>query len=327
MRARLPVVVLGVGHVHAAGYLRRLLARPDVDVVGLYDDDPVTARRVAAETGVDHVASPDDCLGRGRAALVCSEPTRQLRLVQLAAVAGRPTLCEKPLGTTPAESGALLEAAVRVPLSVALPVRYHPAARQLRRLVRSSTLGAVVAVWATNRNSFPGGWFADPSLAGGGCLLDHVVHVADLLRWVWGTEFETVTAEDGVGHLPGLAVEDTAVVQVTCAGGLVATLDPSMSRPRGMPGALDLVVEAWGEQGTATVDLFAPRVERVGGDGRITRLPAGDDMDAALLDAWLRSVGEEQPPPVPAADAFAATALAFAAKEAARTHRTVRLAA
>ncbi|HLI00164.1 MAG TPA: Gfo/Idh/MocA family oxidoreductase [Acidimicrobiales bacterium] len=327
MTARLPLAVLGVGHVHAPGYLRRLLARPDVKVVGLYDDDPATLRRVAADTGVDSFASPDACLERGRAVLVCSEPTRQRRLVELAAAASRPTLCEKPLGTTPVESRALLKAAARVPLSVALPVRYHSAARQLRRLVQASALGTVVAVWASNRNSFPGGWFADPARAGGGCLLDHVVHVADLLRWIWGAEFETVTAEDGVRHRPGLAVEDTAVVQVNCTGGLIATIDPSMSRPRGMPGALDLVVEAWGEQGSATLDLFAPRVERVGEDGRIARLPVGDDMDAAMLDAWLHSVVEEEAPPVPAADAFAATALSFAAKEAAVSHRAVRVVA
>jgi predicted dehydrogenase len=29
----------------------------------------------------------------------------------------------------------------------------------------------------------PGGWFCDPLLAGGGAVIDHTVHVIDLLRW------------------------------------------------------------------------------------------------------------------------------------------------
>ena len=36
------------------------------------------------------------------------------------------------------------------------------------------------------------------------------------------------------------------MVLVECTDGMIVTIDPSMSRPRGMPGALDLVMEVWG---------------------------------------------------------------------------------
>lgn len=246
--ARLPVAILGAGHVHVPSYVRRLLAHPDVELVGIYDETASTAQRLSEQVGTVAFGSVQEALERARAVAVCPEPTRQLALVQAAASAGLPVLCEKPFGTTFAEATALLRLSEKVPVSAALVVRYHPAAIKLKVAVQSGVLGPAAAVWATNRNSFPGGWFADRSLAGGGCLLDHLVHVADLVRWIWRTELDSATAEAATRHYPGLEVEDTAAVLVRCSNGLVVSLDPSMSRPRGMPGALDLTLKVWAER-------------------------------------------------------------------------------
>jgi UDP-N-acetylglucosamine 3-dehydrogenase len=321
--ARLPLAILGAGHIHAPGYIRRLLDNPEVDVVGIYDETAGTAARLSVEFGTVAFGSVAEALERARAVAVCPEPTRQLGLVQAAASAGLPVLCEKPFGTTLAEATALSRLSDQVPMSVALPVRYHPAAIRLKVAVQSGALGTAAAVWATNRNSFPGGWFADRSLAGGGCLLDHLVHVADLVRWIWGTELDTATAEAGTRHYPGLEVEDTAAVLVRCANGLAVSLDPSMSRPRGMPGALDLTVKVWAERGTARVDVFAPAVQWVDETGFLHQEPAPTDIDRSMLDDWVASVLQDRPAPVPARDAFAATCLSFAAQQSATEHRTV----
>jgi predicted dehydrogenase len=321
--AKLPVAVLGAGHVHAPGYVRRLLAHPDVDLVGIYDQTASTAGHMSEQAGTVAFGSVAEALDKARAVAVCPEPTRQLGLVQAAVSAGLPVLCEKPFGTDFAEATALLRLSEKVPVSVALTVRYHPAAIKLKRAVQSGALGAAAAVWATNRNSFPGGWFADRSLAGGGCLLDHLVHVADLVRLIWGTELISATAEAATRHHPGLEVEDTAVVLVRCSNGLVFSLDPSMSRPRGMPGALDLTLKVWAERGTARADIFAPGVEWVDEHGFLHQEPVGPDMDLNMLDDWVASVLQSRPAPVPAQDAFAATCLSFAAQQSATEHRTV----
>jgi predicted dehydrogenase len=322
--AGLPVAMVGAGHVHAPSYLRWLARSPDVDLVGVYDADPARAAELARANGTTVLASVEACLSAARAAVVCSEPTRQFALTQAVAGAGLAMLVEKPLGVTPAESAALLEVAQKVPLSVALPVRYHPGATRLRRAVHGGSIGDAVAVWATNRNRFPGGWFADLSLAGGGCLLDHVVHVADLVGWIWGTEWSSVRAEAGTLHRPHVPAEDTAMVLAECSNGMIVTVDPSMSRPDDMPGALDLTMRVWGDGGVATVDIFAERLDTFDGSGRHRQQLVGADMDGALLTDWVSSVIEERPAPVPASDAFAATWLAFAAQEAVTTHTTVR---
>lgn len=322
--ARLPVAMLGAGHVHAPGYLRCLSARSDVDIVGVYDLSPERASELASAVGASAVSSAEEAMNRARAVVVCPEPTRQVQLAQAAADAGLPFLCEKPVGVTPVEARTLVELSGRVPISVAFPVRYHPAAVQLWRSAHNGTLGEVVAVWATNRNQFPGGWFADPALAGGGCLLDHVVHVADLLHWIWGVEWAVVRAEAGVLHNPGLKAEDTAVVLVECSDGMIVTIDPSMSRPSGMPGALDLTMKVWAERAAATVDIFARRVESVNALGHLENQLVGPDMDAAMIGAWVDSVLSEDAPPIPACDGFTATSLAFAAQRAVATRGTVR---
>jgi len=321
---KLPVAMIGAGHVHALGYLRCLSARPDVEIVGVYDSSPERASELAGAVGAPSTTSVGDAMDRARAVVVCPEPTRQVQLVQAAAEAGRPVLCEKPFGVTPREAQFLLELSGKVPINVAFPVRYHPAAAHLWRSANDGTLGDVVAVWATNRNHFPGGWFANPALAGGGCLLDHVVHVADLLHWIWGAEWAVVRAEAGVLHNPGLKVEDTAVVLVECSDGMIVTVDPSMSRPVGMPGALDLTMKVWAERAAATVDIFARRVESMDARGYLQRQLVIADMDAAMIAAWVDSVCSDGPPPVPASDGFAATSLAFAAQQAVATRHAVR---
>jgi predicted dehydrogenase len=245
--------------------------------------------------------------------------------VQAAAEAGVRVLVEKPLGVTPYQAQSLLALSDEVPISVAFPVRYHPAAMQLRRVARDGELGEVLAVWATNRNRFPGGWFADPSLAGGGCLLDHVVHVADLVRWVWATECVSVRAEAGVLHHPGLFAEDTAVVLAEWTNGMVMSIDPSMSRPDGMPGALDLTLLVWGERAVATIDVFADRLDSFDRDGHLRNDLIGYDMDGSMLADWVKSVREDLPPPVPASDGYAAVSLAFAAQEAVARHAAVQV--
>lgn len=324
MSAPLPIAMVGAGHIHAPGYLAWLARSPEVELVGVYDQDPARAAELAGASGTKVLSSLEEAVALCRAAVICPEPTRQLALATALAKSGCALLIEKPLGVSPAESTALVALADEVPISVTLPVRYHPAAVQLARAVQADQLGDVVAIWATNRNRFPGGWFADPSLAGGGCLLDHVVHVADLVGWIWQTTWASVRAEAATRHHLELRVEDTAVVLAETTNDMILSVDPSMSRPDHMAGALDLTMRVWGEHGVATLDIFATRVDVFDTSGRHRQHLVGADMDGAMLGDWVRSLQSDGPPPVCCAEAFRATSLAFAAQQAVATHESVR---
>lgn len=67
--------------------------------------------------------------------------------------------------------------------------------RRVKQALEQGQTGEVLAIKGTNHGRMPGGWFTDPDLAGGGAVLDHTVHVADLIRWLLGKEFTSVYAE------------------------------------------------------------------------------------------------------------------------------------
>lgn len=317
------VGMLGVAHVHAAGYVHHLLtedlgARP----VAVYDGDEQRARSFAERFELDVCPEPDELCRRVDAVVVTGEHVEYPQLVAAAASAGRPILCEKPLGVTEAASRELLETSGW--LSVAFPVRYASAVRGARHQIEEGRLGRLVAMSGTNHGAFPGGFFGQRAHSGGGAIIDHVVHLADTLRWLTGCNYQTVFAEAGQFREVG-DVEDCAQVVATTTEGAWASIDPSWSRPAGMPGANDLVMTLWFEHGQLRLDAFAPRGALVASDGRLSHRGYGTDMDTGMLRAWVGAITAGGPPPVPALDGWKATQLALGAAESARTHQVVTL--
>lgn len=321
------VGVLGAAHVHAPRWARQLAGHRSAELVGVYDADPRTAAVIADPLGVRVVATPAKLLEEADAVVVAAENRAAPGLVAAAAIAGRPVMCEKPLGSNQAEGAAMLAAceAGGVELSVAFDVRYTAAARRLKELVAEDVLGDVTGVWATNHGAYPGGWFGEPTLSGGGCLLDHVVHVADLLRWIWGAEFTSVRAEAATRHNPGLLVEDCGILLATMSTGTAVSMDSSWSRHTPMPGAVDVTMEVIGEAGHVHLDAFAGHVELVRSDGRVEHRSLSGGSGPGLVDEWLVAMAEGRPVPVTGLDGYRASEVAWAASKSAAEHRTVTL--
>jgi predicted dehydrogenase len=68
-----------------------------------------------------------------------------------------------------------------------LSYRYTAAVEAVRERVRAGELGQVFAADLIFHNAYgPGaGWFWDPALSGGGCLIDLGVHLVDLVLWMF----------------------------------------------------------------------------------------------------------------------------------------------
>src|SRR5207253_1997996 len=143
---------------------------------------------------------------------------------------------------------------------------------------------------------------ADRALAGGGSLLDHVVHLADALRGIGGAEYSSGLADAGQASDP--EVEDVAqVVAVTTADAWL-TIDASWSRPQGMVGGIDFLMQLWFEQGRVEIDAFARHAEIVRPGGAVEHLAYGRGIDSSLLQDWLRAIRDGASPPVPAEDGW-----------------------
>ena len=97
--------------------------------------------------------------------------------------------CQKPLGRSAAEVEAVIDAARRADrlLGVDLSYRHTVAMQAIHERVRSGELGDVFAADLTFHNAYGphSGWFWDPKLSGGGCLIDLGVHLVDLALWLF----------------------------------------------------------------------------------------------------------------------------------------------
>ncbi len=322
--------LLGVAHGHVDSYLACLRQRRDVEVVGVYDDEPRRGAAWAEEQHIPFFATIEALLAEGLdGVLVCAENARHRPVVEAAAGRVRAILCEKPIATTLADARAMIEicAANKTELQIAFPVRFAPPVQWLKATLDGGTLGAVYALQTTNHGGMPGGWFVEPALAGGGAVIDHTVHVIDLLRWFWQSEVSEVYAEVGEGLLPPkLGIDDAGLLSFTLANGIYGTLDTSWSRPSSYPTWGDVKLEVTAERGVVYIDVFDQALA-ISSDkaGKSLYQPWGSSMNQGLIDDFIQMIQEERSPSITGQDGLAALEVALAAYQSAATGQPVKL--
>lgn len=325
--------ILSFAHGHGAGYTSVLAGIPGVELRAA-DENAERGKPLADRFGIPFTTSYDELLEWGPdGVVVCSENAGHRALVEKAAAAGAHVLCEKPLATSLADGKAMIDAcdAAGVHLMTAFPVRFAQPIAGLERIVRSGGLGRIHAVAGTNPGTMPGGWFVDPTLAGGGAVMDHTVHVADLLRWMLDSEAVEVYAQHNRILYPDLPVETAGTIVVTFADGTVATIDCSWSRPRSYPTWGGVTMQLVGEDGVASADAFGQTFNSYyDGPGRegpqsVSWTPWGANADAGLVEAFVAGIREGTAPHPNGWDGYRATEIAFAAYKSAETGQPVKL--
>jgi len=320
----LKIGILSFAHMHAASYAAALAAHADVTLIGIADPDAARGREMAAHFGTAFFESEAALLGQGLdGVVVTSENIHHRPLVEKAVAAGVKTiLCEKPLATTLEDARAMVTLCADndVRLATAFPCRYAPPFQRLRARVQAGTIGDVLAIRGTNRGSMPGGWFVDRALSGGGAVIDHTVHVADLNRVLLGREAVEVQAEIGSGFYHQ-GWDDTGFLTIKYDGGIFATLDTSWSRPKTYPTWGDVTIQVVGTGGILDLDLVAQNLTHYDDRaGRVSWSHWGSGMDAGLVADFLRlAQGEDVPDLATGEDGLRALAVALAAYRSAET--------
>ncbi len=291
------VGIVSFAHVHSpayAGVLRDLAA---ANFVGITDEDTDRGAEAAEQFGVHFFDSAASLFGEVEAVVVCSENKHHARDVIPALQGGVHVLCEKPISTTVEDARAMIQASENSgsQLRTAFPVRYLPPVARAREIVRGGALGRVLAVNGTNHGQIPGGWFLDPELAGGGAVMDHTVHLADLLRWMLDVEVKSVYAEVDSFFGAG-GTDDAAILTLELEGGAFATIDPSWSRGEGYPTWGDVTLRISGTSGVLDIDPFAQPLRTFDHEtGAPSWSYMGEDMNALMLADFLRGVAEGEP--------------------------------
>jgi predicted dehydrogenase len=297
------VAILGAAHMtHAWAYARALTESPNARVVGIHDLETDHAQWIRQDFGIpffddarELVASPDV-----DAVVVCSANADHRAHVELAASLGRHVLCEKPIATTVDDAHAMVAAceAAGVQLHLAFVSRFLPIVAKARDAVRGGRLGDLVGLVGGNRGrpplppSYPA-WITDPVAAGGGALIDHSVHVTDVMRHVSGLEVAEVSAEAGA-LLWDCGVDDVAIVSLRFENGAVGSVDPSWSLPADNPWDYDFYLRLVGTEGSLEITDAAESLQvvssRRSGPRGLRQASFADDADRAMVEGFLASV-------------------------------------
>jgi 1,5-anhydro-D-fructose reductase (1,5-anhydro-D-mannitol-forming) len=218
------------------GSLRKL---PGQALVGVVSRSAERARQFAAEQGL---AQAETDLGRflrdGRFDAVYISSTNEQHCAQtLAALAaGCHVMCEKPLAMSVADANRMVaEATAR---NLVLATNHHlrgsDCHRQMRELIASGAIGRVHGVQVSHAVYLPEhlqGWRLDQPEAGGGVVLDILVHDVDVLRFLLQAEprrIYTSTTQAGLGRGE---VEDSAMSVIEFDGHVLAQLHQSFVAP------------------------------------------------------------------------------------------------
>ncbi|BDZ51992.1 hypothetical protein GCM10025867_42330 [Frondihabitans sucicola] len=168
-------------------------------------------------------------------------------------------------------------------------------------------------------------WFTDPELAGGGAIVDHVVHIADLLDALRGVPVASVTAvANSTLHTSRAKAETSGLVTLTYADGVIAAIDCSWSRPDTSPIWGGLTLSVAGTSGTVDVDFFGPSVRGIdAATGAARILPYGPNFDEAMIATFLDAVRAGARPQPDIAVGLRTLAVVLGAQESVRTGATV----
>ena len=291
------IAILGIAHMHGYSYVRALKRMNDIEITGLFDEDRSRMSTACKELGVKPYEHPEELVAGSDGVIVTSENSTHRKFVEIAAKAGKHVLCEKPIATSVEDAEAMIEICHRnnVKLQMAFPVRYSASVRKAREIITGGLLGEVVSLVGTNHGRMPGGWFTDPVLGGGGAVMDHTVHVVDIVRWLLNCEFTQVYATYGT-LIHDIPVEDCGLEMFKLSTGQYMTLDCSWSRPKAHPYWGDVTLHIVGTRGTLFLDVFNSKIEVYSNEKGNRWENYGDNLDSLMIEEFLKVLKEGKEP-------------------------------
>ena len=327
---RIAVIGAGrIGKIHAANVARN----PRTRLAAVVDPVPDTGRALARSlnapwTGDAQAAIADHEVD---AILIASPSNTHVALIEAAAAAGKPILCEKPLDIDIGKVDRCLAALAKtpVPLLLGFNRRFDPSAEALKRAVQSGEIGAVRQVIISSRDPAPPPLEMLPST--GGLFRDMTIHDFDMGRWLLGEEPVEVWATASCLVNPEIAATysdyDTAMIVMRTATGKQCHINNCRQAAYGY----DQRLEVFGSAGMLANDnLRATTLRRFGTSATETRDPLLHffleryaQSYARELDAFVDALESKSAMPVTGEDGRRALLLADAALQSAKTGQPV----
>lgn len=240
------VAVVGFAHLHAADQLRVIESTDEVELVGIWDSIPNTARRdaVADEFDIPEAIRYTDlevllAEAKPEIAIVCSTTGEHTELVELLAARGVHIVLEKPFALTLDDADRMIAASddAGTILAISWPLAWYPAHLTTQRLIAEGLIGDITEVHYYDGNRGPltqvpdttgrvdpdlatksASWWYQPEF-GGGSLLDYLGYGSTIATWFRAGAMPTkVTALAWGGE--GLRVDEQSVTTALYEHGL-----------------------------------------------------------------------------------------------------------
>ncbi|MGZ2411866.1 putative dehydrogenase [Sphingomonas sp. F9_3S_D5_B_2] len=292
---------LGTGWI-GRNRMQAMLATGQAEAVAICDpSSEMAAQAQELAPSAQLVGSLDELLARKPDGVVIATPSA-LHAEQCVRAfdAGAAVFCQKPLGRTAAEVDEVLAAARRSDrlLGVDLSYRYTAAMQAVRERVVSGMLGKSFIADLTFHNAYgPGaGWFWDPKLSGGGCLIDLGVHLVDLALWLFDfpdVEMASSTLlRDGRAVAPD-EVEDYAIAQLRLANGVNVRIACSWNLSAGRDAVIEATVIGTGggaQMRNVEGSFFDFTAEQFHGRNAEQIASAPDEWGGRAAAEWVRTL-------------------------------------
>lgn len=325
--------LIGAGRI-GTSHARLIAERvPGAHLAAVADPRPGAASAITSELDGTPYESAAGLVSAGDvdAVVIAASSVMHAELIELAAAAGKPAFCEKPMGMDLAEIDRGIAAAERagVALQVGFNRRFDRGFAAVHDAVASGALGEIQLLRSLTR---------DPGLASPGAVppwtifTQTLIHDFDTLNWLNpGADPTEVYATADALVAPDFkdaGLLDTAVVVITYSNGARAVAEASFSAAYGY----DVRGEVFGSLGMATAGDGARSSARL-------LTAAGGAYDTArtdtelLVDAYtgefvefVAAVNDGRQPSVTGVDARRALAIAMACVESVSTHAPVAVA-
>ena len=235
---RVGVVGMGVGQLH----LLSGLGVEGADAVAIAETDAQRRDAASENWGLPAVGSLDELLEVGVDVVdLCTPPGGHEEQVLRCLDAGVHVICEKPLVSSVAACDRLAAAADRAragggaTLMPILNSRFGDGAARARALVTSGAAGRLFAAsaetwWRRDRSYYDEApWRGTWAGALGGTVVNHAIHVHDLLTWIGGPLVEVDARIATLVNDPDLVeTEDCAVAIGRTADGALVTMNVTL---------------------------------------------------------------------------------------------------
>jgi 1,5-anhydro-D-fructose reductase (1,5-anhydro-D-mannitol-forming) len=208
--------LIGASGIAQSSIVPAILAQANTSIASVVSSSLERAASLARAAGAAALDDLDTALSDPSVDAVYISSVNSSHYEQtLAAVkAGKHIMCEKPLALTAKEATIMAEAAkdAGVLLATNHHMRNSVPHEMMRRAIAKGNLGTIVGASVRHAVQLPQsaqGWRTANPEAGAGVILDITVHDADVLRYVLGSDPETVYARARSGAMTAAGIDES----------------------------------------------------------------------------------------------------------------------